>query len=178
MYVAYNNSDGTGSYGYGGPLTGLIDVFDQDGYLLQRLVPNNSHLNLPWGLAVTGANFGSFSYALVVGNFGDGTISAFDLNSGDYLGTMQGGKGNNISINGLWGLQWGNGGSGGDASTLYFAASPGAGPSGYSQHGLFGSLMDCQEISVSTSGQETVVPVAMKLVSPELELGHLLVGNL
>jgi uncharacterized protein (TIGR03118 family) len=178
MYVAYNNSDGTGSYGYGGPLTGLIDVFDQDGYLLQRLVPNNSHLNLPWGLVVTGANFDSFSYALVVGNFGDGTISAFDLNSGDYLGTTQGGKGNNISINGLWGLQWGNGGSGGDASTLYFAASPGAGPSGYSQHGLFGSLMDCQEISVSTSGQETVVPVAMKLVSPELELGHLLVGNL
>jgi uncharacterized protein (TIGR03118 family) len=140
LYVAYNVSDGTGSYGYGGPGTGLIDVFDVNGNLLQRLVPNNQWMNLPWGLAVTGANFGSFSYALIVGNFGDGTISAFDLNTGNYLGTMQDGKGNNISINGLWGLQWGNGGSGGDAGTLYFAASPGAGPSGYSPHGLFGSL--------------------------------------
>jgi uncharacterized protein (TIGR03118 family) len=140
LYVAYNFSDGTGSYGYGGPNTGLIDVFDQNGNLLQRLVPNNQYMNLPWGLAVTGANFGSFSYALIVGNFGDGTISAFDLNTGSYLGTMQDGKGNNISINGLWGLQWGNGGSGGDAGTLYFAASPGAGPTGFSPHGLFGSL--------------------------------------
>jgi uncharacterized protein (TIGR03118 family) len=140
LYVTYNFSDGTGSFGYGGPSTGLIDVFDLNGNLIQRLVPNNDHLNLPWGVAVTGANFGSFSYALVVGNFGDGTISAFDLNTGNYLGTMQDGKGNNISISGLWGLQWGNGGSGGSASALYFAASPGADFHGFSQHGLFGSL--------------------------------------
>jgi uncharacterized protein (TIGR03118 family) len=140
LYVTYNFSDGTGSFGYGGPSTGLIDVFDLNGNLIQRLVPNNDHLNLPWGVAVTGANFGSFSYSLVVGNFGDGTISAFDLNTGNYLGTMQDGKGNNISISGLWGLQWGNGGSGGSASALYFAASPGADFHGFSQHGLFGSL--------------------------------------
>ena len=60
---------------------------------------------------------------------------AFDLSSGNYLGTMQDGKGNNISIDGLWGLQWGNGGSGGEAATLYFAAAPAGGA-----HGLFGSL--------------------------------------
>jgi uncharacterized protein (TIGR03118 family) len=135
LYVTYNLSDGTGSLSYGGPGTGLVDVFDLNGNLEQRLVPNNQHLNLPWGVAVTGANFGSFSYALIVGNFGDGTISAFDLESGDYLGTMQDGKGNNLSIDGLWGLQWGNGGSGGDPGTLYFAAAPSGG-----QHGLFGSL--------------------------------------
>jgi uncharacterized protein (TIGR03118 family) len=135
MYVTYNLSDGNGSFAYGGPGTGLIDVFDLDGNLLQRLVPNNQWMNLPWGVAVTGANFGSFSYALTVGNFGDGTISAFDLNTGNYLGTMQDGKGNNIAIDGLWGLQWGNLGSGGDPGTLYFAAAPAGG-----QHGLFGSL--------------------------------------
>jgi uncharacterized protein (TIGR03118 family) len=140
LYVTYNFSDGAGSFAYGGPGTGLINVYDLNGNLLDRLVPNNQWLNLPWGVAVTGANFGSFSYALVVGNFGDGTISAFDLNSGNYLGTMQDGKGNNISISGLWGLQWGNGGSGGSGSALYFAASPGAGSRGYSNHGLFGSL--------------------------------------
>jgi uncharacterized protein (TIGR03118 family) len=140
LYVTYNLSDGAGSFGFGGAGTGLINVFDLNGNLVQRLVPNNPHLNLPWGLAVTGANFGSFSYALVVGNFGDGTISAFDLHTGNYLGTMQDGKGNDIAISGLWGLQWGNGGNGGSASTLYFAASPGAGASGFSEHGLFGSL--------------------------------------
>jgi uncharacterized protein (TIGR03118 family) len=136
MYVTYNLSDGTGSFAFGGPNTGLVDVFDVDGYLLQRLVPNNQWMNLPWGVAVTGANFGPFSYALIVGNFGDGTISAFDLNSGDYLGTMQDGNGNKIVITGLWGLQLGNGGMGGDPDTLYFAAAPG----GSGQHGLFGSL--------------------------------------
>ena len=135
LYVTYNLSDGTGSLSYGGSGTGLVDVFDLNGNLVDHLVPNNQHLNLPWGVAVTGANFGSFSYALVVGNFGDGTISAFDLNSGAYLGTMQDGKGNNISIDGLWGLQWGNGGNGGDAATLYFTAAPSGG-----QHGLFGAL--------------------------------------
>jgi uncharacterized protein (TIGR03118 family) len=135
LYVTYNLSDGTGSLSYSGPGTGLVDVFDLNGNLVSRLVPNNQHLNLPWGVAVTGANFGSFSYALIVGNFGDGTISAFDLDSGDYLGTMQDGKGNNLSIDGLWGLQWGNGGSGGDPGTLYFASAPSGG-----QHGLFGSL--------------------------------------
>lgn len=140
LYVTYNLSDGSGSFGYPGPSTGLIDAFDLNGNLLQRVVPINEHMNLPWGIAVTGANFGAFSYALVVGNFGDGTISAFDLNSGNYLGTMQDGKGNNIAISGLWGLQWGNGGSGGSGSALYFAASPGAGSRGYSNHGLFGSL--------------------------------------
>src|SRR5947208_2776197 len=82
LYVTYNLSDGNGSFAYSGAGTGLVDVFDVNGNLLQRLVPINQHMNLPWGVAVTGANFGSFSYALVVGNFGDGTISAFDLSSG------------------------------------------------------------------------------------------------
>ena len=135
LYVTYNLSDGAGSYAYSGSGTGLVNVFDVNGNLLDRLVPVNPYMNLPWGVAVTGANFGSFSYALVVGNFGDGTISAFDIVSGNYLGTMQDGKGNNISIDGLWGLQWGNGGSGGEAATLYFAAAPAGGT-----HGLFGSL--------------------------------------
>jgi uncharacterized protein (TIGR03118 family) len=135
LYVTFAPSDSTGSLAFGGPGAGLIDVFDLNGNLLQHLVPNNPHLNQPWGLAVTGANFGSFSYALIVGNFGDGTISAFDLDTGNYLGTMQDGSGNNLSIDGLWGLQWGNGGNGGDPGTLYFVAAPSGG-----QHGLLGSL--------------------------------------
>ena len=73
-----------------------------------------------------------------MGNFGDGTIVA--PVTGDFLGAMQDGKGNNLSIEGLWGMQFGTQGStgnanGGDATTLYFAAAPSGGT-----HGLFGAL--------------------------------------
>jgi uncharacterized protein (TIGR03118 family) len=134
LYVTYAQPNGSGGF-VTGPGSGLIDVFDLNGNLLQRLVPYDPVLNVPWGLAISGANYGVFSYALIVGNFGDGTVSAFDLATGDYIGTMQDGKGNTLSIDGLWGLQFGNGGNGGDAATLYFAAAPSGG-----QHGLFGSL--------------------------------------
>ena len=142
VYVTFAPSDGARSiatsFNMGGPGAGVIDVFDTDGNLLQTLVAQDPHLNLPWGMAVTGANFGAFSYALIVGNFGDGTISAYDLNSGAYLGTMQDGNGNNIQIPGLWGLQWGNGGNGGDPGTLYFGASQPTAAGVF--HGLFGSI--------------------------------------
>ena len=134
LYVTYNMPDGAGGLVIGAG-TGLVNVFDVDGNLLQRLVPNNATLNVPWGVAVAGPNFGTFSYALLVGNFGDGTISAFDPVTGNYIGTMQDGKGNNLSIDGLWGIQFGNGGNGGDPTALYFCAAPGGGA-----HGLLGSL--------------------------------------
>jgi uncharacterized protein (TIGR03118 family) len=139
LYVTYALADGHGGW-ISGPGTGLINVFDLNGNLQQRLVPNNLNLNVPWGLALAGQNFGVFSYALLVGNFGDGTIIAFDPVTGNYLGTMQDGKGNNLSIDGLWGLQFGSQGmggnaNGGDATALFFAAAPSGG-----QHGLFGSL--------------------------------------
>jgi uncharacterized protein (TIGR03118 family) len=92
---------------------------------------------------VAGPNFGVFSYTLIVGNFGDGAISAFDPITGDYLGTMQDGKGNNVAIDGLWGLIFGNGGNGGDPTTLYFGAAPMGG-----QHGLFGSLKPAADSNV------------------------------
>ena len=134
MYVTYNMPDGAGGFVYGSG-TGMVNVFDLDGRLLQRLIPAHKSMNIPWGVAVAGANFGVFSYSLLVSNFGDGTISAFDLDTGDYIGTMQDGKGNNISIDGLWGIQFGNGGNGGDPTALYFAAATSGGT-----HGLFGSL--------------------------------------
>ena len=133
MYVTYAMNGGD-NFVYG-PGTGLVNVFDVDGRLLQRLVPTHKSMNVPWGVAIAGANFGVFSYSLLVSNFGDGTISAFDLDSGDYLGTMQDGKGSNLSIDGLWGIQFGNGGNGGDPTALYFCAAPSGGT-----HGLLGSL--------------------------------------
>ena len=139
MYVTYGIPGGPTGF-ISGPGTGLVNVFDVNGNLLQRLVPSNNNVNSPWGLAIAGQNFGVFSYSLMVGNFGDGTISAFDPNTGNYIGTMQDGKGNNLSIDGLWGLQFGSQGTPATPTaatrrTLYFAAAPDAGA-----HRLFGTL--------------------------------------
>jgi uncharacterized protein (TIGR03118 family) len=116
-----------------GPGQGLVDIFNMDGSFVQRLISNGA-LNSPWGLALAPADFGQFSNTLLVGSSGDGRINAFDPLTGDLIGTLQDTNGD-IVINGLWGLIFGNGGSGGDPNILYFTAGPDEG-----QHGLFGSL--------------------------------------
>ena len=114
--------------------SGFVDVFDTSGHLLQRLIEGN-HLKAPWGVALAPADFGAFSNALIVGNFGDGQLHAFDPDSGKYLGEMQDEGGKPIVIDGLWGITFGNGGNGGDKNALYFAAGIQD-----ETHGLFGSL--------------------------------------
>lgn len=114
--------------------SGFVDVFDTSGHLLQRLVLGN-HLNAPWGLALAPANFGAFRNALLVGNFGDGQIHAYDPTTGRYLGEMKDESGKPIVIDGLWGITFGNGTAAGDHNALYFAAGPDD-----ETHGLFGSL--------------------------------------
>ena len=114
--------------------SGFVDVFDTSGHLVQRLIMGN-HLNAPWGLALAPADFGPFSNALLVGNFGDGHIQAFDPVSGKFLGQLRDESGKPIAIDGLWGIVFGNGAAGGDRNALYFAS----GPDGET-HGLFGSL--------------------------------------
>ena len=114
---------------------GYVDVYDTNGKLLQHLAEKGT-LNSPWGMQIAPATFGKFGGALLVGNFGDGLISAFDLNTGAFLGTLQDQAGKNIQIDGLWGLQFGNGGNGGDVNSLYFAAGP-----QQQRHGLFGIIV-------------------------------------
>ena len=80
-------------------------------------------------------SFGPFAGAILIGNFGDGRINAFDAGTGEFLGTVVNSKGQEILIDGLWSLRVGNGGHGGDTNTIYFTA----GPNG-EKHGLFGSL--------------------------------------
>lgn len=109
-------------------------MFDTNGHLLQRLILGN-HLNAPWGLALAPGNFGPFSGALLVGNFGNGHIQAFDPTDGKFLGQLEDEGGKPIVIDGLWGITFGNGVSAGDSNALYFAAGPDD-----ETHGLFGSL--------------------------------------
>jgi uncharacterized protein (TIGR03118 family) len=107
---------------------GFVDVFDTDGHLLQRLV-QHGQLNAPWGLAVAPATFGKFAGALLVGNFGDGRVNAYDPQTGNYIGALRVDGDNRVTIDGLWALRAGPNG------TITFSAGPAD-----ESHGLLGSI--------------------------------------
>ena len=121
VYVAYARQDDEKEDDVPGNGNGYVDVFDGNGRLLQRLV-SGGHLNSPWGMVISRENFGDFSNSLLVGNFGDGTINAYNPSTGEFLGTLQDTQGKAIVNPGLWGLQFGNGNAGGDTFALYFTA--------------------------------------------------------
>lgn len=121
--------------------SGFVATYDQNGNLMSNLVAQGA-LNSPWGIALAPSTFGAFGGDLLVGNFGDGRINAFDPNTGALLGTLQDTQGNPIKIPGLWSLIFGNGTRDKDVGTLYFAAGIGGGPENgpLETHGLFGSI--------------------------------------
>jgi uncharacterized protein (TIGR03118 family) len=117
-----------------GPGHGIVDIFDLSGHLLRRFA-QHQELNSPWGVALAPASFVPFGGALLIGNFGNGRINAFDVATGAFLGSLKDAQGHAIVIDGLWALKVGNGGNGGDANTLYFTAGPND-----ESDGLFGSI--------------------------------------
>ncbi|MDP8982596.1 MAG: TIGR03118 family protein [Acidobacteriota bacterium] len=148
LYVTYAKQDNAKHDDLAGPGNGYVDAYDLNGLLLQRLVAGGS-LNSPWGLAIAPAGFGDFAGALLVGNFGNGAINAYDATTGNLLGQLQDVKGNPLRILGLWGLTFGNGSGSGDINTLYFAAGV-PGPDGpLESHGLFGSIQAAPAIGLN-----------------------------
>ena len=120
---------------------GFVNAFDTNGNLLRR-VASRGRLDSPWGLAIAPAHFGEFSGNLLVGNFGDGHIDAFDLEKSEgngesqQRGQLHGAGGQPLTNDGLWAIAFGNGAAAGPDTTLFFTA----GPLGES-HGLFGKVM-------------------------------------
>ena len=104
-----------------GPGNGFVDEFDTSGNLIERFASNGA-LNSPHGLALAPADFGAFSNALLVANFGDGRINAFDSKTGEFLGQLSDAAGHPIANVGIWGITFGNGAGGTRKNTLYFAA--------------------------------------------------------
>jgi uncharacterized protein (TIGR03118 family) len=104
LYVTYALQNAAKHDDVAGPGNGFVDVFDLNGNLLKRLINTGSGdpLNSPWGLAVAPAGFGAFANDLLVGNFGNGDINAFDPTTGAFLGTLDDSNGNPIAIPGLW----------------------------------------------------------------------------
>ncbi len=133
LYVTYAVVGATGD-DVAGPGNGVVDIFGLSGSLIGRLATGGV-LNSPWGLAIAPSSFGDLAGKLLVGNFGDGKIHAFDKDTGLPAGALEGTDGQPIVIDGLWALIPGNGGNAGSTSSLYFSAGPGD-----EMHGLFGVL--------------------------------------
>ncbi|MHB8524243.1 MAG: TIGR03118 family protein [Limisphaerales bacterium] len=138
LYVTYAMQDAAKHDDVEGAGNGFVNVFDTSGHLVKRLV-SHGPLDSPWGLTMAPAGFGQFGGALLVGNFGDGIVNAFDASTGALLGSLADPAGKPIAVMGMWGLKFGNGGSGGDTNTLYFTAGIPAGGN-LEDHGLFGSV--------------------------------------
>jgi uncharacterized protein (TIGR03118 family) len=121
-----------------GPGNGIVETFDLSGNMLEVFAQGGA-LNSPWGMAVAPASFGALSGKLLIGNFGDGRINAFDLapphNSSPVPIQL---AGQTVVIDGLWSLKVGNGSNGGSNLIVYFTA----GPNGEAD-GLFGALIAC-----------------------------------
>jgi uncharacterized protein (TIGR03118 family) len=133
LYVAYAKQDADAEDEIAGPHLGYVDVYGLDGHLISRLV-SRGRLDAPWGLAIAPSNFGRFSGDLLVGNFGDGRISAYDPMTGQPHGQLRHPDGSKIEIQGLWGLMFGNGVAG-SPNTLLFTAGIGD-----EAHGLMGTI--------------------------------------
>lgn len=134
IYVAYAKQDEQKEDEVAGKGLGYVNVFDPNGKLIKR-VASQGELNAPWGMALAPAGFGKFSNRLLVGNFGDGVINAYDLASGEFIGQLEGANGQPIRIDGLWGIAFGNGMQNQPVNTLFFAAGPDD-----EQHGLYGRI--------------------------------------
>ncbi|HEX4742577.1 MAG TPA: TIGR03118 family protein [Caulobacteraceae bacterium] len=135
LYVTFALQDAAKHDDVAGPGHGYVDVFSPSGTLLRRLVSLGGEVNSPWGLDIAPKGFGAVGGDLLVGNFGDGTISVFNPVTGTFEGKLLGGNGMPIVEGDLWGLINGNGGSGGSPNDVYFTAGV-----AHEADGLFGSI--------------------------------------
>jgi uncharacterized protein (TIGR03118 family) len=135
LYVTFAKQDEDKEDDVAGRGHGFVDVFDLNGRHGHRLL-SRGKLNSPWGLEIAPDGFGRFSGDLLVGNFGDGRIHAYDLKHGKFDGTLRGRHHKAIEIDGLWAISFGNGGLAGATDELFFTAGPNE-----EEDGLFGKLV-------------------------------------
>ncbi len=121
LVVTYAKQDAAKHDDIAGPGNGYVDIFDTEGNLLSRL-PHLVQMNSPWAIVQAPASFGAFSNDLLIGNFGSGAILAFNPSNGNFIGTMLDESKLPMRIDKLWALEFGNGGSAGPTTTLFYTA--------------------------------------------------------
>jgi uncharacterized protein (TIGR03118 family) len=141
IFVTFALQDGAKHDEVPGLGNGFVDEFDTSGIFIAR-VASGGLLDAPWGLAIAPSSFGGLSGDLLVGNFGNGTIDAFDLTTDAPVGLLTDASNKSVVIDGLWALTVGNGTNAGSSDAIYFSA----GPDGES-HGLFGVISAAPEPS-------------------------------
>ena len=139
LFVTYARRDGASTDETAGAGFGFVDQYDLQGDFMAR-VATGGPLNAPWGLAIAPSSFGALAGALLVGNFGDGHISAYDLATDAFLGQLTGANGQALAIDGLWALSVGNDNGAGSSDALYFTAGPAD-----ESHGVFGVMQAVPE---------------------------------
>jgi uncharacterized protein (TIGR03118 family) len=155
LYVSYAVQDVDKRDEVAGAGNGIVDRYDLQGNLLERLATGGL-LNAPWGMAIAPSSFGSFAGDLLVGNFGDGTITAYDLGGVNAPEQLKDGNGDPLVIDGLWALVPGNDGNAGSSGSIYFTA----GPDGES-HGLFGVISALPEPTTDLLVGLALTPLAL-----------------
>ncbi len=181
IYVAYAMQDAAKHDAMPGAGLGQVDIFDTNGNFVKTFVSSGSQLNAPWSVVATPATFGTFANAILVGNFGDGTINAFD-STGKFLGTVTDSS-NNVLVNpGLWDMVFGGGGPSGSPGTLYLTAGGGNQPNfptGGSTTSVFASLVPASAVGSQDFSLKLSVP-SLSLVpgnSAMLTVGASAVGG-
>jgi uncharacterized protein (TIGR03118 family) len=134
LYVEYENPSSMRTLG-----SGVVSVFDANGNFIQQLIGPGGQLESPWGITIAPAGFAGFSNDLLVGNFGNGEINAFNPVTGLFLGTLSDSSGNPIVNQDLWALAVRTGGSF-DSNAVYFTAGI-----NHQTDGLFGELTSSPE---------------------------------
>lgn len=124
IFVTYAMQNAAKSAQVVGAGLGILDEFDTSGNFIKRIESNGGPLNAPWGMAQAPANFGPLSNDLLVGNFGGGTIEAFNPGTGADLGKLTLSNGQPFLLQGLWGISFGNNVDSQPSNTLFYAAGP------------------------------------------------------
>ena len=165
VFVTYAKQDAQKHDSVAGPGNGYVATFNLNGTLIANLV-SEGPLNSPWGVAIAPSNFGLFAGALLVGNFSDGKINAFNATTGAMLGTLDDTTGNPIGIPGLWSLNFGGGAQSEDPGTLYITAGIGGGPNNdpLESHGLLASIQAAP--SFVTSGVQNAANFVAGPIAP------------
>jgi len=140
LYVAYAKQDAEKKDEIAGAGLGYVDVYTPWGHLIHRL-EHGWWFSAPWGLTQAPSDFGAYSHDILVGQFGSGNIAVFDPVNGRFKGELNDENNTPIKIDGLWGINFGSGGTSGPANSLFFAAGPED-----ESHGLFGAITPVENV--------------------------------